>query len=76
MHRKIPEGDDYGFHVSGGMNGRLTPLALDNTRHKLHATSLSVTMGGLTQKQIDDVQFVPTGLLTRLCTALAPWLPK
>ena len=66
MQRRPSGIDGQGYRALGHMNGRLAPLALDNAQRKLDATSLSVTVGGLSRQQIDDVQFVPSGLLARI----------
>ena len=56
--------------LHGHVGGRLAPLALDIAQFKIDATLLSLTVGGLTQKQIDEFEFVPSVLLARVRAAI------
>lgn len=56
--------------VFGGVAGRLSPLALDNAHRKLDATLYSVTVGGLTQEQIDAAQLAGSSVLERVRAAI------
>lgn len=50
--------------------GRLAPLALDNAKYKIDPTMLSVTLGGLSQEQIDAVDFTSVFTFERFHTAI------
>jgi hypothetical protein len=55
--------------ISAHCAGRLAPLALDNAKRKIDSALFSVTVGGLSQKQIDEVNFAATFKLERFRAA-------
>ncbi len=81
MQHKMSEhlGDGRPQFLFGPFVGRLAPLALDNAQRKLDPTLLTLTLGGLSQEQIDGVDFVPSAFLERFRTAVRAmmfWLKR
>lgn len=50
--------------------GRLAPLALDNAKRRIDPMLFSVTVGGLRQKQIDEVDLTSIFSMKRIRSAI------
>jgi hypothetical protein len=70
MHTSDDIGTGMALGFPGHCGSRLAPLAMDSAKRKLDARLLSVTLGGLSQKQIDELDFAADIGLTRVRRAI------